>query len=152
MIWRFAGIKLLCGSSLFAPSLCSHSTELSTETQGDAQCHTGGTCVSLSASLPPRFLLPCFSRWHIMSPSLTGHVATCRLGFGPSVCWEEGDICWAKWTEDSGNWVQMPFFFLTNKQSDSKLFWTRGCEIQLGIVVSGIFFFFYKGHRSLFVP
>lgn len=70
-------------------------------------------CLFLRLSLPISHSLPvCFSRCHIMSLSPTGHVATCRLGSGPCICWGEGDILWAKWTEASENWFYLQFLGL----------------------------------------
>ncbi len=66
--------------------------------------------LSLSLSLGnPHSLSVCFSRCHIMSLSLTGHVATRGPGSGPSVCRGDGDIWWAKCTEASGNWFHLRF-------------------------------------------
>ena len=62
-------------------------------------CVCFSVCRSVCHFPPPL----CFSRFHIMSLSLAGHVDTCTLGPGPSVCQGEGDIWWAKWTEASGN-------------------------------------------------
>lgn len=79
--------------------------------------------LSLCLSLPsPHSLSACFSGCHIMSLSLTGHVDTCRLGSGPSVCRGEGDIWWAKWTEASGNWFHLSFS-KQDTQRESYLLW-----------------------------
>lgn len=65
----------------------------------------------MSVASYPHSVFVCFSRCHNMSLSLTGHVATCVLGSGPSVWQREGDICWMKSTAASGNQFHLCFFW-----------------------------------------
>lgn len=64
-------------------------------------------CLSHPSLLSPSVRL---SGCHNMLLSQAGHVTTCRLGSGPNVCWEEGDIWWAKWTKASGKWSYLQFY------------------------------------------
>lgn len=101
---------------------CAHSSQLNilkhSSLQWGVQPLTSGTYVSVSLSVTfcPHSLSVYFSRCHIMSLSLTGHVATCMLRSGPSVCQGEGGICWVKWTEASGNWFHLRVFWAQHKE------------------------------------
>lgn len=94
-------LALFCS---FPPCLCCITlfTLVSSEQHVEAQaprnemsCHSEpshrlslsfSVCICLSVCLSLSLPLPRLSRCHIMSLSPTGHVSTCRLGPGPSLC------------------------------------------------------------------
>lgn len=94
----------LCCVTLFTLNIQKHSAQ-----QRGVRPLAARTYVSVSPPVSLSVTSVRFSGCHIMSLSEAGHVTTCRLGSGPSVCWEEGDIWWAKWTKASGNWFHLRF-------------------------------------------